>query len=178
MTISISASPRRSYSDSSTLVRPTFVGTGHPLEIVCKSRLSSNEVRKDANLRGRQTHGSMVFTFHCPAQTTCMAHTHVVYLFNAPCFPSVGTYLKHLKYSQLEIYSKPGPLIFSTIWHWWWLFFGVELVTEENKLQWEAGSITGRGLLHTYGHGASGLDQIRNHFPHPHRKCRVCTSWE
>ena len=71
-----------------------------------------------------------------------MAHAHVVYLVNAPCFPSGGTYLKHLKYSQLEIYSKPGPLIFETIWHWWWLFFGVELATEENNLKWETSSVT------------------------------------
>lgn len=79
----------------------------------------------------------------------------MVYLFNASCFPSVGTYLKHWKYSHLEIYSELEPLIFQTIWHWWWLFFGVELATEETNLKWETGSITGLGLLHTYGQRSS-----------------------
>lgn len=61
------------------------------------------------------------------------AHAHVVYLLNAPCLPSGGTCLKHLKYSQLEIYSELGPLIFEVMWHWWWLFFSVELATGEQR---------------------------------------------
>lgn len=109
-------------------------------------------------------HGSVVFTFHPPAQTTSMAHTHVVYLFNAPCSPSVETYLRHLKYSQLEIYSKLGSLIFETMWHWWWLFFGVQLATEENNLKQETGSIVGLGLLHTYGQRPSRSGPNRQPF--------------
>lgn len=75
----------------------------------------------------------------------------MLYRFNAPGFPSVGTYLRHMKYSQLEIYSELEPLIFSTIWHWWWLIFGLQLTTEESNLQWETGSIAGLGVWHTYG---------------------------
>ena len=115
--------------------KPTFVGTSHPLEIVCKCSLSPNEVGEDADLGGRGAQASGIRTFHRAAQTTRGAPAHVLYLFNAPGFPSVGTSLRHLKHSQLEIYSKLEALIFSTIWHWPWLFFGVQLTTEESNLK-------------------------------------------
>lgn len=83
----------------------------------------------------------------------------MVYLVNAPCFPSGGTCLKHLKYSQLEIYSELGPLIFETMWHWWWLFFGVELATE-NNVKWETGNITGLVCCTHMDNEYPGLAQI------------------
>lgn len=154
-----------------TSERPTFVGAGHPLEVVCKGRLPSDEVGEDAHLRGRQTHVSAIpFSPSRTHHTT--AHTHVVHLVNAPRFPSGGTYLKHLKYSQLEIYSKLGPLIFSAIWHWWRLFFGVQLAAEGNHGKGELGGIPGRGVLHTYGQPAPRSG------PNPCRKCTVCSSGE
>lgn len=52
-------------------------------------------------------------TNHMHASRTCGSPLY------APRFPSAGTYLRHLKYSKLEIYSELGPLIFSAIWHWW-----------------------------------------------------------
>lgn len=78
-------------------------------------------------------------------QTSCTAHTHLVHLFNAPCCPCIGTYLRYLKYSHLETYSELGPLILETTSHWQCLMVPVHLTAEEDNLRWETGSILGQG---------------------------------
>lgn len=53
----------------------TFVSTSHPLEIVCKSSLSSNEVSEDSNLKGRRTFGEQYSACAIPLNHIHASHT-------------------------------------------------------------------------------------------------------
>lgn len=75
----------------------TFVSTSHPLEIVCKSSLASNEVSEDSNLKGRRTRGEQYSACAIPRRPrACL--THMCFTSSMPhASPSAGTYLRHLK---------------------------------------------------------------------------------
>lgn len=175
MTISISAHPQKLFRTE--LIRgPTFVGTGHPLEIVCKSSLSSVQWKSEPKRkRDAQISG---FHFHPPARPQAWL-THMWFTSLCSMLPICRNIFKTFEVqSARNIFKNWGLWSFKPYGTGGGCFSVCNLLQRKITETEKTGSVVSLGLLPHMDRDHPGLDQIGNHFPHLYRKYKVCSSWE